>query len=84
MAVLESIEKLPVYLYDAAGGSINGLQTLTRRLRFRFERAPGETGLTDRIGRCDTNAVLKLYTILNIYIFLKQALNNGTTDERLS
>ena len=84
MAVLESIEKLPVYLYDAAGGSINGLQTLTHRLRFRLERAPGETRLMDRIGRCDTNSVLKLYSILNMYIFLKQALNNGTTDERRS
>lgn len=51
VAVLESIEKLPVYLYDAAGGSTNGLQTLTRRLRFRLERSPGETGLTDRTGR---------------------------------
>ena len=51
VSVLESIEKLPVYLYDAAGGSTNGLQTLTRRLRFRLERAPGETGLTDRTGR---------------------------------
>lgn len=51
VAVLESIEKLPIYLYDAAGGSTNGLQTLTRRLRFRLERAPGEAGLTDRTGR---------------------------------
>ena len=51
MSVLESIEKLPVYLYDACGGSTNGLQTLTRRLRFRLERSPGETGLTDRTGR---------------------------------
>ncbi|XP_057377283.1 E3 ubiquitin-protein ligase Ufd4-like [Daphnia carinata] len=51
VSVMESIEKLPVYLYDAAGGSTNGLQTLTRRLRFRLERSPGETGLTDRTGR---------------------------------
>ena len=51
VSVLESIEKLPVYLYDAAGGSTNGLQTLTRRLRFRLERAHGESGLTDRTGR---------------------------------
>lgn len=51
VAVLESIEKLPVYLYDAAGGSTNGLQTLTRRIRFRLERSQGETGLTDRTGR---------------------------------
>ena len=51
VSVLESIEKLPVYLYDAAGGSTNGLQTLTRRLRFRLERSHGEAGLTDRTGR---------------------------------
>ncbi|XP_035233746.1 LOW QUALITY PROTEIN: E3 ubiquitin-protein ligase HECTD1-like, partial [Stegodyphus dumicola] len=50
VAVLESIEKLPVYLYDT-NGSGNGLQILTRRLRFRLERAPGETALIDRSGR---------------------------------
>lgn len=32
VAVLESIEKLPVYMYDSPGG---GLQILTKRLRFR-------------------------------------------------
>ncbi|XP_014675759.1 PREDICTED: E3 ubiquitin-protein ligase HECTD1-like, partial [Priapulus caudatus] len=51
IAVLESIEKLPVYLYDAPGTSY-GLQILTRRLRFRLERASGETSLIDRTGRC--------------------------------
>jgi E3 ubiquitin-protein ligase HECTD1 len=32
--VLEFLEKLPQYLYDAPGGSAFGLQLLTRRLRF--------------------------------------------------
>ena len=31
--VLETIEKLPVYLYDSSNGGY-GLQILTRRLRF--------------------------------------------------
>ncbi|KAH7941678.1 hypothetical protein HPB49_016069 [Dermacentor silvarum] len=48
--VLESIEKLPVYLYDTPGSGY-GLQVLTRRLRFRLERAPAETSLIDRTGR---------------------------------
>jgi len=50
VSVLESIEKLPVYAYDAPGSGY-GLQILTRRLRFRLERAPGETVLIDRTGR---------------------------------
>ncbi|KAJ8291152.1 hypothetical protein GJAV_G00021980 [Gymnothorax javanicus] len=50
IAVLESIERLPLHLYDAPGSSYN-LQILTRRLRFRLERAPGETALIDRTGR---------------------------------
>ena len=45
VSVLETIEKLPVYQYD------NSLQILTKRLRFRLERGPGETGLIDRSGR---------------------------------
>ncbi|KAI1295344.1 E3 ubiquitin-protein ligase HECTD1 [Halotydeus destructor] len=51
VAVLESVEKLPVLLYDNPGSSY-GLQVLTRRLRFRLERASSETGLIDRSGRC--------------------------------
>lgn len=43
--VLESIEKLPVYMYDSPGG---GLQTLTKRLRFRVERTSSEATLYDR------------------------------------
>lgn len=48
VAVLESIEKLPVYLYDSPIGGY-GIQILTKRLRFRLERS-GET-LFDRSGR---------------------------------
>ncbi|CAG2108187.1 unnamed protein product, partial [Medioppia subpectinata] len=51
VSVLESIEKLPVYLYDSPGSGY-GLQILTRRLRFRLEKAPGESTLIDRSGRC--------------------------------
>ncbi|XP_070097579.1 E3 ubiquitin-protein ligase HECTD1 isoform X13 [Equus przewalskii] len=50
IAVLESIERLPLHLYDTPGSTYN-LQILTRRLRFRLERAPGETALIDRTGR---------------------------------
>lgn len=50
IAVLESIEKLPVYLYDTPGSGY-GLQILTRRLRFRLEKASGESTLIDRTGR---------------------------------
>uniref|UniRef100_A0A8D8T0U6 E3 ubiquitin-protein ligase n=1 Tax=Cacopsylla melanoneura TaxID=428564 RepID=A0A8D8T0U6_9HEMI len=51
VSVLESIEKLPVYLYESPG-SCFGLQILTRRLRFRLERAASESSLIDRTGRC--------------------------------
>ncbi|KAF7704192.1 hypothetical protein HF521_021264 [Silurus meridionalis] len=50
IAVLESIERLPLHLYETPGSACN-LQILTRRLRFRLERAPGETALIDRTGR---------------------------------
>lgn len=49
VSVLESIEKLPVYLYDTPGSGY-GLQILTRRLRFRLEKAEG-CSLIDRTGR---------------------------------
>ena len=48
IAVLEMSERLPVYSFESMG---SGLQILTRRLRFRLERAPGENGLIDRTGR---------------------------------
>uniref|UniRef100_A0A1B6DIC7 E3 ubiquitin-protein ligase n=1 Tax=Clastoptera arizonana TaxID=38151 RepID=A0A1B6DIC7_9HEMI len=50
VSVLESIEKLPIYLYDSPG-SCFGLQILTRRLRFRLEKSAGESALIDRTGR---------------------------------
>ncbi|XP_024878263.1 E3 ubiquitin-protein ligase HECTD1 isoform X3 [Temnothorax curvispinosus] len=50
VSVLESIEKLPVYLYDTPGSGY-GLQILTRRLRFRLEKASSESALIDRSGR---------------------------------
>nr|CAD7200637.1 unnamed protein product [Timema douglasi] len=83
VSVLESIEKLPVYLYDTPGSGyglqkggfchidveekteaveeilpvvggwkmLDMKQILTRRLRFRLEKAPGESSLIDRTGR---------------------------------
>lgn len=50
VAVLESTEKLPVYIYDCHGSGY-GLQILTKRLRFRLERSPCESTLFDRTGR---------------------------------
>lgn len=50
ISVLESIEKLPVFTYDAPSAGY-GLQILTRRLRFRLERAPGQSSLIDLSGR---------------------------------
>lgn len=50
VSVLESIEKLPVHMYDSPGGSY-GLQILTKRLSFRLERAACEQTLFDRTGR---------------------------------
>lgn len=50
VSVLESSEKLSLYIYDPAGiGS--GLQILSRKLRLRLERAAGESSLIDRTGR---------------------------------
>ena len=48
--VLESIEKLPIYLYDSPIGGY-GIQILTKRLRFRLERSVCEMTLFDRTGR---------------------------------
>ncbi|KAJ6649764.1 E3 ubiquitin-protein ligase Ufd4 [Pseudolycoriella hygida] len=50
VSVLESTEKLPVFMYDAPGSGY-GLQILTKRLRFRLERAACESTLFDRTGR---------------------------------
>jgi len=50
VSVLETIEKLPVLLYECSGANY-GLQVLTRRLRFRLEKATSESALIDRSGR---------------------------------
>ena len=48
--MLESIEKLPVYLYDYNNAGF-GLQILARRLRFKLEKSSGsEDSLLDRTG----------------------------------
>lgn len=49
VAVLETIERLPVLLYESSGANY-GLQVLTRRLRFRLEKASCESALIDRSG----------------------------------
>ncbi|CAD5227639.1 unnamed protein product [Bursaphelenchus xylophilus] len=53
--VLESVEKFTQHLYDTPGGSANGLQLLTRRLRFSMEQidpgCPTQSELLDRTGR---------------------------------
>uniref|UniRef100_A0A1I7WSM5 E3 ubiquitin-protein ligase n=1 Tax=Heterorhabditis bacteriophora TaxID=37862 RepID=A0A1I7WSM5_HETBA len=55
VAVLESSEKFPQYLYDTPGGSAFGLQLLSRRLRMRLEHAGPEQEenrqLLNRTGR---------------------------------
>ncbi|CAB1331149.1 unnamed protein product [Coregonus sp. 'balchen'] len=76
LAVLESIERLPLHLYDTPGSTYN-LQILTRRLRFRLERAPGETALIDRTGR-----MLKmepLATVESLEQYLLKMLREGQT-----
>lgn len=50
VSVLETIEKLPVLLYESSGANY-GLQVLTRRLRFRLEKSSTEGSLIDRSGR---------------------------------
>ncbi|PIK60002.1 putative E3 ubiquitin-protein ligase HECTD1 isoform X1 [Apostichopus japonicus] len=72
IAVLESIEKLPLFLYDAAGAAC-GLQVLTRRLRFRLERAPGETALIDRTGR--TLKMEPLATVSSLERYLQKMVS---------
>jgi len=50
VSVLETIERLPVLLYESSGVNY-GLQVLTRRLRFRLEKSASENALIDRSGR---------------------------------
>uniref|UniRef100_A0A0K8T796 E3 ubiquitin-protein ligase n=1 Tax=Lygus hesperus TaxID=30085 RepID=A0A0K8T796_LYGHE len=67
VAVLESIEKLPIYQYESPGACF-GLQILTRRLRFRLERFPGESSLIDRTGRSLKMEPLATVSQLNNYL----------------
>ncbi|RWS30867.1 E3 ubiquitin-protein ligase HECTD1-like isoform X10 [Leptotrombidium deliense] len=67
IAVLESIEKLPIFLYDSPGSGY-GLQILTKRLRFRLERAAGESSLIDRSGRCLKSEPLTTVAQLEKYL----------------
>ncbi|XP_046664774.1 E3 ubiquitin-protein ligase HECTD1 isoform X3 [Homalodisca vitripennis] len=67
VSVLESIEKMPVYLYDSPG-SCYGLQILTRRLRFRLEKASSESSLIDRTGRSLKMEPLATVTQLERYL----------------
>ena len=66
VSVLESIEKLPVLLYDQTA-SAYGLQILTRRLRFKLEKGGMVTGpaaeqnLIDRSG-----CTLKMEPLANV------------------
>lgn len=67
VSVLESIEKLPVYLYDSPIGGY-GIQILTKRLRFRLERAACEQTLFDRTGRTLKMEPLATIGQLNKYL----------------
>jgi E3 ubiquitin-protein ligase HECTD1 len=67
VSVLESIEKLPVFMYDSPGGAF-GLQILTKRLRFRLERAACESQLFDRSGRTLKMEPLATVAQLNKYL----------------
>ncbi|XP_071454696.1 E3 ubiquitin-protein ligase HECTD1 isoform X6 [Hetaerina americana] len=82
VAVLESIEKLPIYLYDTPGSGY-GLQILTRRLRFRLEKAPGESALIDRTGRTLKMEPLSTVSQLERYL-LKMVAKQWYDHERSS
>ncbi|XP_038107081.1 E3 ubiquitin-protein ligase Ufd4 isoform X3 [Culex quinquefasciatus] len=82
VAVLESIEKLPVYMYDSPGGSY-GLQILTKRLSFRLERAACEQTLFDRTGRNLKMEPLATVGQLNKYL-LKMVAKQWYDMERTS
>lgn len=82
VAVLESIEKLPVYMYDSPGGSY-GLQILTKRLGFRLERAACEQTLFDRTGRNLKMEPLATVGQLNKYL-LKMVAKQWYDMERTS
>lgn len=60
IAVLESNEKFPQYLYDSPGGSSFGLQLLSRRVRTKLEMIPQADGKEN----ADENLVNKTGKIL--------------------
>ncbi|XP_058454046.1 E3 ubiquitin-protein ligase Ufd4 isoform X2 [Malaya genurostris] len=82
VSVLESIEKLPVHMYDSPGGSY-GLQILTKRLSFRLERAACEQTLFDRTGRNLKMEPLATVGQLNKYL-LKMVAKQWYDMERTS
>ncbi|XP_034255114.1 E3 ubiquitin-protein ligase HECTD1 isoform X1 [Thrips palmi] len=82
ISVLESIERLPVYLYDTPGSGY-GLQILTKRLRFRLEKAPGESCLIDRTGRSLKMEPLSTVAQLERYL-LKMVAKQWYDHERSS
>uniref|UniRef100_A0A182K5I5 E3 ubiquitin-protein ligase n=1 Tax=Anopheles christyi TaxID=43041 RepID=A0A182K5I5_9DIPT len=82
VAVLESIEKLPVYMYDSPGGSY-GLQILTKKLSFRLERSACEQTLFDRTGRNLKMEPLATVGHLNKYL-LKMVAKQWYDMERTS
>lgn len=54
IGTLESMERLPLFLYDSPGGSGLGLQLLTRKIRLRLQlrlTASGKSELVDHSGR---------------------------------
>ncbi|CAO1338887.1 unnamed protein product [Diamesa serratosioi] len=97
--VLESIEKLPIYLYDSPIGGY-GIQILTKRLRFRLERSACELTLFDRTGRNlkmePLTTIAQLNTFLlkmvakqwydldrSTFLFLKKLKENINTNTKL-
>ena len=69
IAVLESIEKLPVFTYDSTTSGSYGLQVLTRRLRFRLEKSTSDGGsLIDRSGCSLKMEPLTTITALEKYL----------------
>jgi E3 ubiquitin-protein ligase HECTD1 len=67
VSVLETIERLPVLLYESSGVNY-GLQVLTRRLRFRLEKASTESSLIDRSGRALKMEPLTTVNQLEVYL----------------
>ena len=74
ISALEAIEKLPVFTYDLPGSGY-GLQILTRRMRFRLEKAPGENCLIDRSGKC--LKMEPLTTVVDLEKYLLKMVRNA-------